>query len=187
MEVAIACSNIQGFQAWGKTIQCMLRAAAEELDFSGIESSCSLWFPPGITNWRGFYNFFEAQQWIQQGTGPRILYDASSSQDLIIPSTRQPKTTSNVVPITEGKSPAKESDSKEYVTARDASEDKFIDPEGDFGSTMKQVESSSSEDVHYVAPKLNNFDPDPKQGATLEAIVITLGECLDYGTSTTST
>ncbi|EFJ35050.1 hypothetical protein SELMODRAFT_404840 [Selaginella moellendorffii] len=88
----------------------------------------------------------------------------------------KPKTTSNVMPITEGKSPAKESDNKGYVIARDASKNKFTDPKGDFGSTMKQVESSSSEDVHHVAPKLNTFDPNPKQGAALEAIVITLGE-----------
>ncbi|EFJ25319.1 hypothetical protein SELMODRAFT_413918 [Selaginella moellendorffii] len=109
------------------------------------------------------------------GTGSRILYDASSSQGSTIPPTRQPKTTSNLVPITEGKGPAEESDSEGYVTARDASKDEFTDPEGDFGST-KQVESSSSEDGHHIAPKLDSFDPEPKLGAALEAIVITLGE-----------
>ncbi|EFJ27351.1 hypothetical protein SELMODRAFT_412061 [Selaginella moellendorffii] len=80
------------------------------------------------------------------------------------------------MPITEGKGPTKESDSEGYVTARDASEDEFTDPEGDFGSTMKQVESSSSEDGHHVASKLDSFDPELKLGAALEAIVITLGE-----------
>ncbi|EFJ16744.1 hypothetical protein SELMODRAFT_421536 [Selaginella moellendorffii] len=91
------------------------------------------------------------------GTEPRILYDASSSQGSTIPPTRQPKTTSNVVPITEGKGPVEESDSEGYVIVGD-------------------VESSSSEDGHHVAPKLNSFDPNPKLGAALEAIVITLGE-----------